>query len=122
MTIIIQRRCNTRVQENRNVREGATTTRASIRTCLPQERAFGKVDDQIEAKKFLVVDGVSHDVNTELAYVAMSQGRVSGDSMDEPGGISLGRSAVCTIVYSPSLTGHWIVAFAFLLISDPSHD
>jgi hypothetical protein len=41
--------------------------------------------------------------------------------MDEPGGISLGKSAVCSIKYSPFWTGHWTVAFAFLLIIDPGN-
>lgn len=35
--------------------------------------ALGKVDNQVEADQFLIVDGVSLDVNGELGYVAVSQ-------------------------------------------------
>jgi len=71
------------------------------RTCLPEMRETPEVYDQVEANQLLIVDGVSQDVHRELAYVAVSQGYVSGDLVDAPGGISLGKSAVCTMVYSP---------------------
>ena len=71
------------------------------RTCLPEMRETPKVYNQVEANQFLIVDGVSQDVHRKLAYVVVSKSCVSGDLVDAPGGISLGKSAVCTIVYSP---------------------
>ena len=66
--------------------------------CLPEMRETSEVYDQVEADQLLIVGRVSLDVHGELAYVAVSQGCVSGDLVDAPGGISLGKSAVCTIV------------------------
>ena len=92
---------------------------ASVRG-LREGEPFEKVDGQLQAKHILILDGVPLDVDIKDGYVAMSQGCVSRNSMDEPGGISLGSSVVCLIVYVPGLTGHWTVAFDFLLTSDPS--
>lgn len=100
---------------------GHVLSRSFEGACLPQAReAPGKVDKQVEADQFLVVVRVPLDVDIELAYVTVSQGRISRNSMDTPGGISLGKSAVCSITYSPLSTGHWTVAFAFLLMIEPS--
>ena len=68
------------------------------RTCLPEMRETPEVHDQVEANQLLIVDGVSQDVHGELAYVSVSQIYTSGYSADAPGGISLGKSAACTIV------------------------
>jgi len=41
--------------------------------CLPEVReAPGKVDDQVEAQQFFIVDRVPLDVDAELACVAVS--------------------------------------------------
>lgn len=70
----------------------------TVETHLPEMRETpGEVDDQVEAEQLLIVDGVSEDVHGELAYVTVSQGCVSWDLMDAPGGISLGKSVVCWI-------------------------
>ena len=68
-------------------------------TCLPKVREASKVDHQFEADQIVVVDRVSSDLDVEFAYVRSKSDSFSRHSMDEPGGISLGRSAVCSIVY-----------------------
>jgi hypothetical protein len=41
--------------------------------------------------------------------------------MHEPFGISLGSATVCSIVYVPLSTGHWIETFAFALSGSQRH-
>ena len=65
--------------------------------CLPEVREAPEVDNQVEANQLLIVDSVSLDVHRKLAYVTVSRRCVSGDSIDVPGGISLGKSATCSI-------------------------
>ena len=63
--------------------------------------ALREVDYQVEAEQFLVVDGVPLDVNAELTYEAVSKGFINKYFRDAPGGISLGKSTVCSIRYLP---------------------